>query len=184
MTEDKYNEQEEREEREWLKRQEEQEQEEKQKPKPPRFREYTPKEFFLTDEMRIDHPKVKWLLDNWDDFIDQLVAMTDKVLDRKLDLIHTQLMMAEEQKKMVERDELYLYKQMIIEARVVKMEIEWATGIYEKEDKPVRKKKPKSKKKTEITSAVEQEPQTIEQDNDEQVETPAVKQLSLFNFDS
>ena len=123
MTEDEYNE-----------RQEQEEEQEEEKPKLPRFREYVSKEEFIDKDMKVDHPKIKQLLDNWDDFIDELVAMTDKVLSRKLRIVQTQLMMAVEQQKMVERDALYLFKQMIIEARMVKNEIECATGIYEEED--------------------------------------------------
>ena len=77
-----------------------------------------------------NHPKVRDLLDNYDNYMEQLIAMPDKVLEKKVRLARMQMQMALEQQKFVEVDVLHLFWTMIIEARVKRQEM----GIEDEEE--------------------------------------------------
>ena len=90
-----------------------------------------------------NHPKVRDLLDNYDNYMEQLLAMPDKVLEKKVRLARMQMQMALEQQKFVEVDVLHLFWTMIIEARVKRQEM----GIEDEEEpKEGNEKLPKQKK--------------------------------------
>ena len=93
-----------------------------------------------------NHPKVRDLLDNYDNYMQQLIAMTDKVPEKKLHLARIQMQMALEQKKFVEVDVLYLFWKMIVEARVKRMEM----GIEDEEEPKVETTKKSKKRKEEL----------------------------------
>lgn len=134
-------------------------------------------------EMQVDHPKLKDIFEHEDEWMEYLLTLKDKQLEKKLNIVNIQLQMALEQKKFVEVDLLYLFKQLIIQARVRKSEIEGETGIYEQdeEEKPKSKRKPKEENKTELKSEATHQNETVEDENEE--EAPSLKQLSLFNTD-
>lgn len=135
-------------------------------------------------EMQVDHPKLKNIFEHEDEWMEYLMTLTDKQLGKKIDIINLQLPMALEQKKFVELDALYLFKQLVIQARVRKSEIECETGIYEEdeEEKPKRKRKPKAEIKTDPQAEAIQRNETAEDDSEEE-EPVALKQLSLFDSD-
>ena len=90
-----------------------------------------------------NHPKVRDLLDNYDDYMQQLIAMPDKVLERKVRLAIMQSQMALEQQKFVEVDVLCLFRDMIIQARIKRQEMGLEDEEEPKEitDKSVKKRK-------------------------------------------
>lgn len=136
-------------------------------------------------EMQVDHPKLKDIFEHEDEWMEYLLTLKDKQLEKKLNIVDIQLKMALEQKKFVEVDLLYLFKQLIIQARVRKNEIECETGIYEQdeEEKPKAKRKPKQEKQAEAQAEQIQESEIVEEEAEEQEEPTPLKQLSLFNSD-
>ncbi len=137
----------------------------------------------INKDTPVNHPKIRNLLDNEEIFMEEIMTFTDKRLEKMISTINLQLPMALEQQKMVEVEVLYLFKQMLMYARVRKNEIECKTGIYE-EDKTERKRKPKVEKETEMTSILKQKAQIIEEEFSAQEVTSSLKQLSLFNLNS
>lgn len=132
--------------------------------------------------MDANNPKIKDLIENEKKYIAELIAMPDKVLDKKLGIVKIQLQMALDQKLFNEVDVLYLFQNMIIEARVKKNEKECETGIYEEV-----KVKPRNKKKAVIQYGEDiQTNDKIDKDEitevDEQEPTTKADQPSLFNF--
>ena len=126
-----------------------------------------------------NHPKVRDLLDNYDNYMEQLIAMPDKVLEKKVRLARMQMQMALEQQKFVEVDVLHLFWTMIIEARVKRQEM----GIEDEEDpKEVNEKLPKQKKskKPEIKEELTENTEFPEQDIETKAETLKPEQLVLF----
>jgi hypothetical protein len=127
-----------------------------------------------------NHPKVRDLLDNYDNYMDQLIAMSDKVLEKKLHLARIQMQMALEQQKFVEVDVLYLFWKMIVQARVKRMEM----GIEDEEwpedeaQKPV--KRTKKEKQKEIKGDPSDNDDYPELENENEEDTLKPEQLSLF----
>lgn len=140
---------------------------------------------FIHKEMQVAHPKIKRILDAEDEWMEYLMKLTDKRLERKMNNINLQLPMALEQKKFVELDALYLYKILVMQARIRKNEIECETGIYEEDEekKAVRKRKAKPAKQKEKALRIEQQNEINEESDDDKAEKPQAEQLSLFNFD-
>jgi hypothetical protein len=126
-----------------------------------------------------NHPKVRDLLDNYDNYMEQLIAMSDKVLERKLHLARIQMQMALEQQKFVEVDVLHLFWTMIIEARVKRMEmgIEDEEEPKEKTDKQLKQKK---SKKLKIKEELSEKADLSEADAETEVEVLKPEQLLLF----
>lgn len=125
-----------------------------------------------------NHPKVRDLLDNYDNYMQQLIAMPDKVLEKKVNLARIQMQMALEQKKFVEVDVLYLFWTMIVEARVKRMEM----GIEDEEEpKGERTKKAQKKKKRNVPDVAADfaaNEEFAQEEYDSGPEKP--EQLSLF----
>ena len=94
-------------------------------------------------DMQVNHPKIKQMFEKEDEWFEYLLTLTDKQLERKLNIINLQMPMALEQEKFVELDALYLFKMLVIEARYKKME----RGDEEEDEKPKRKRKPKTEKR-------------------------------------
>ena len=134
-------------------------------------------EHFIDKDMKLDHPKIKRIFDGEDKWFAYLLTLPDEKLERKINNINQQLILALEQEKKIETDALYLLKMLIIEARVTKME------RGDEDEKPKRKRKPKVEKKTEIISTAEQNTEVIEEDNTENEESSTPIQLSLFDSD-
>ncbi|MBI4648768.1 MAG: hypothetical protein HY738_19815 [Bacteroidia bacterium] len=130
-----------------------------------------------------NHPKVKDLVDNEEEYIAYLKTEYDKVLARKLESVRIQMGWAVEQQKWVEYEVLKLFKDMIIAARVLKMEENPDRKEY---DKPVAK--PKKKKEKKITDEKQQETEEAaieeipETDDTENIEDRNSRQLTLFDF--
>lgn len=127
-----------------------------------------------------NHPKVRDLLDNYDNYMEQLIAMTDKVLERKVRLAQMQMQMALEQEKFVEVDVLYLFWTMIIEARVKRMEmgIEDEDGPKDEAGKPPKQKKTRKKQKINAEISENTDPDEIDVETAEETTRP--EQLLLF----
>lgn len=125
-----------------------------------------------------NHPKVRDLLDNYEDYLRQLTAMPDKKLERKLILARQQAQMALDQKKFVEVDVLSLFADMIIEARMKRSEM----GLDEDEEqKPARKKSSKKVKEKKITPVNDELPASNEVVEEEsKPDSTKAEQLSLF----
>ena len=126
-----------------------------------------------------NHPKVRDLLDNYDNYMEQLIAMPDKVLEKKVRLARMQMQMALEQQKFVEVDVLHLFWTMIIEARVKRQEM----GIEDEEEpKEVNEKLPKQKKskKPEIKEELTENTEFHELDIESKEKTQKPEQLVLF----
>jgi hypothetical protein len=126
-----------------------------------------------------NHPKVRDLLDNYDNYMEQLIAMPDKVLEKKVRLARMQMQMALEQQKFVEVDVLHLFWTMIIEARVKRQEM----GIEDEEEpKEGNEKLPKQKKgkKPEIKEYLTEHTDFNEQEIETKEETLKPEQLVLF----
>ena len=126
-----------------------------------------------------NHPKVKDLLDNYDNYMEQLIAMPDKVLEKKVRLARMQMQMALEQQKFVEVDVLHLFWTMIIEARVKRQEmgIEDVEEPKEKTDGPLKQKK---SKKRQINQELPENTEFSVQDIETKEETLKPEQLVLF----
>ncbi len=124
--------------------------------------------------MDVNNPKIKDLLDNEEDYLKQLAAMPDKVLEKKLRLARIQMQMALEQKKFNEVDVLYLFSNMIIEARMKRMDLE--LGEEENIETKTRKKKAafkKSIKSKENETSIDK----FEEDDNKNIKP---EQLTLF----
>ena len=107
--------------------------------------------------------------------------MPDKMLDKKLCIVRQQMQMALEQKLFNEVDVLYLFQNMIIRARVKKNEIERATGIYEEEIKPVKKKKAETLHQNKNHETIENNSKENElTDADVQEQIAKIEQISLL----
>ncbi|MDZ4808144.1 MAG: hypothetical protein SGI96_07710 [Bacteroidota bacterium] len=126
-----------------------------------------------------NHPKVRDLLDNYDNYMEQLIAMPDKVLERKVRLAIMQSQMALEQEKFVEVDVLCLFRDMIIQARIKRQEM----GLEDEEepkleiDKPTKKKK---NKKIDQQEELSVEINLLEPDIESKEENLKPEQLLLF----
>jgi hypothetical protein len=126
-----------------------------------------------------NHPKVRDLLDNYDNYMEQLIAMPDKVLEKKVHLARIQMQMALEQQKFVEVDVLHLFWTMIIEARVKRMEM----GIEDEEEPKVKTDKTlkqKKSKKLKIGEELSGNTNLPEADAETEVEILKPEQLLLF----
>ena len=126
-----------------------------------------------------NHPKVRDLLDNYDNYMEQLIAMPDKVLEKKVRLARMQMQMALEQQKFVEVDVLHLFWTMIIEARVKRQEmgIEDEEEPKEKTDRPLKQKK---SKKRQINEELPENTEFPVQYIETKEETLKPEQLVLF----
>lgn len=126
-----------------------------------------------------NHPKVRDLLDNYDNYMEQLMAMPDKVLERKVRLAIMQSQMALEQEKFVEVDVLCLFRDMIIQARIKRQEM----GIEDEEEpKEEIEKQPKQKKNRKIDKLedLSRDAPVIEQEIESKEEILKPEQLLLF----
>lgn len=141
------------------------------------------KEMFIHKEMKVDNPKIKDLLDNWEKYISELITFTDKRLDKMIGTVQIQLKMALEQKLFNEVDVLYLFQNMIIEARVKKNEKECETGIYEEDVKKLRKKKKEVTLHYEISETSDKINDAGLTISDSPEPSTKIEQLSLFDFD-
>ena len=126
-----------------------------------------------------NHPKVRDLLDNFDNYMEQLIAMPDKVLKKKVRLARMQMQMALEQQKFVEVDVLHLFWTMIIEARVKRQEM---GREDEEEPKEINEKLPKQKKskKPEVREELTENIEFPEKDIEKKEESLKPEQLVLF----
>jgi hypothetical protein len=70
----------------------------------------------------MSNPRIQLALDNWDNYVSQLALMTDKELEKKLDLIHLQSEIAERTKNVESLELLDIWQRQIIEARILKAE--------------------------------------------------------------
>jgi hypothetical protein len=133
--------------------------------------------------MNYNHPKIKDLLDNEEAYIAELKAMPDKVLAQKLETVRIQKQWAYDQKKWVEFKVLCMFEDMIITARILRMEENPYSKEYdEPAAKPKRKKEVKGKKKSTVKEqTIENIPETGSADN---IENNGSKQLTLFDCDS
>jgi hypothetical protein len=141
------------------------------------------KEMFVHKDMKVDNPKIKDLLDNWEKYVNELITFTDKRLDKMIGTVQVQLKMALEQKLFNEVDVLYLFQNMIIEARVKKNEKECETGIYEEDVKKTRRKKKKETLHYEISETSDKINDAILTESDSPEPSTKIEQLSLFDFD-
>ena len=126
-----------------------------------------------------NHPKVRDLLDNYDNYMEQLIAMSDKVLERKVRLASMQMKMALEQQKFVEVDVLHLFWTMIIEARVKRMEM----GLEDEEEPKAETDKPFKQKKSKKLKIKEELPENTDlpgADAETEEEILKPEQLLLF----
>ena len=126
-----------------------------------------------------NHPKVRDLLDNYDNYMEQLIAMPDKVLEKKVRLAIMQSQMALEQQKFVEVDVLCLFRDMIIQARIKRQEmgLEDDKEPKEKIDKPF---KPKKNRKPGKKEELSENTNFVEEDIEMKEEILKPEQLLLF----
>jgi uncharacterized membrane protein YkoI len=127
-----------------------------------------------------NHPKVRDLLDNYDNYMEQLIAMSDKVLEKKVRLAQMQMQMALEQQKFVEVDVLHLFWTMIIEARVKRQELGLKDKEEPREETDKSPKQKKSKRKQKIETELPGRNDLIEIDGETEEEVIKPEQLLLF----
>ena len=66
--------------------------------------------------------KRQLLIDNWDVYVSQLAAMSDRELEKKLELIHLQSEIAERTRNSGSLELLDIWRRQVIEARIHKAE--------------------------------------------------------------
>jgi hypothetical protein len=129
-----------------------------------------------------NHPKIKDLIDNEEKYIEELKKMPDKVLAQKLETVRIQKQWAYDQKKWIELKVLCMFEDMIITARMLRLEENPDSEEYDDPvAKPKREKKIKEKKKTKKDEQIiESNPQDDSQNNLESKSNNFI-QLSLFD---
>jgi len=129
-----------------------------------------------------NHPKIKDLIDNEEKYIEELKKMPDKVLAQKLETVRIQKQWAYDQKKWIELKVLCMFEDMIITARILRLEENPDSKEYDEPvAKPKREKKIKEKKKTKKDEQIfESNPQDDSQNNLES-KSNNFTQLSLFD---
>lgn len=70
----------------------------------------------------MSNTRIQLALDNWYDYVSRLASMSDKELEKKLDLIHVQSEIAERTKNVESLELLDIWQRQIIEARTLKAE--------------------------------------------------------------
>jgi len=129
-----------------------------------------------------NHPKIKDLIDNEEKYIEELKKMPDKVLAQKLETVRIQKQWAYDQKKWIELKVLCMFEDMIITARILRLEENPDSKEYDEPvAKPKREKKIKEKKKIKKDEQIfESNPQDDSQNNLES-KSNNFTQLSLFD---
>jgi hypothetical protein len=129
-----------------------------------------------------NHPKIKDLIDNEEKYIEELKKMPDKVLAQKLETVRIQKQWAYDQKKWIELKVLCMFEDMIITARMLRLEENPDSEEYDEPvAKPKREKKIKEKKKIKKDEQIfESNPQDDSQNNLES-KSNNFTQLSLFD---
>ncbi len=69
-----------------------------------------------------DNNRIQLAIDNWNDYVTQLASMSDRELEKKLDLIHLQSEMAIQKKNEESIELLEIWRSQVIEARIYKAE--------------------------------------------------------------
>jgi hypothetical protein len=70
----------------------------------------------------MSNTRIQLALDNWEAYVAQLCTLTDKELEKKLELIHLQSELAERGKNTASIELLDIWQQQVIEARILKAE--------------------------------------------------------------
>lgn len=66
--------------------------------------------------------RIQLCIDNYQEYVEQLAAMPDKELAKKLDLVHIQMELAEQNKNEASIELLEVWRTQIIDARIYKIE--------------------------------------------------------------